>query len=172
MGPTSPDLLAIKNSPEKVQLARLAHVYQNHPDLKLWEQFAADFGFVEAARVDGTIYYRGYGRDPFCIVASASSSGKREFGGAAFVAKSRQDFEKAKLLSGAKLVDLSHAPGGGSLVSIPTPTNNFIHVVWGQSDREPETQCSRNSAADVNATEQFNNSIQKHRYGMSFRRRL
>lgn len=168
MPKNSLDLLAIKNSPEKVQLARITHIHQKHPDLKSWEQFAADFGFVEAARVDSSIYYRGYGRDPYCIIASASSSGKREFGGAAFVAKTSQDFDKAKLLPGATCIDLSQVPGGGSMVSIPTPTDNFIHVVWGQSERAAESQPDRSGASDMNTIEQFNGSLQKRRHGRYF----
>jgi hypothetical protein len=115
---------------------RIAHIYQKHPDLWKWKVFAKDFGFVEAARHKGTIYFGGYGKDSYCVVASASQTGKKELGGAAFIAKTEEDFEKANMISGARLVDISSAPGGGRMVSIPMPTNNFIHVLWGQVDRE------------------------------------
>lgn len=156
------NLLTITNSHKKVQLSRIAHVYQKHPDLKKWEIFAKDFGFVEVSRQEGNIYYRGYGKDPYCVVASASQRGKKEFGGAAFVANSQEDFEKAKGIPGAKLVDISKAPGGGQMVSIPTPTNNFIHVIWGQ--KEHSNPRSPPSAIKL-TQEEFNTSLQKPRHG-------
>ncbi|KAH8802420.1 glyoxalase family protein [Xylogone sp. PMI_703] len=153
--------LTITNSPKKVQLKRITHIYQKHPDLAKWEQFAKDFGFVEASRHEGSIYYRGYGKDPYCVVASASDH-EKEFGGAAFLARSQEEFEKAKAIPGARLVDISEAPGGGQMVSIPTPTDNFIHVVWGQREREnPESPPSNIKITD----EEFNRSFRKPRHG-------
>jgi hypothetical protein len=155
-------LLNVKNSPEKVQLSRIAHVYQKHPDVRKWEPFARDFGFVEAARQGDTIYYRGYGKDPYCIVASTSERGKKEFGGAAFVAKTEEDFEKTKKIAGAKVVDISHAPGGGKMVSISTPTNNLFHVVWGQQERDSPQSPPKTIKVTY---EEFNTSLGKARHG-------
>lgn len=158
----SPNLLNISNSPQKVQLVRIAHIYQKHPDLQKWEVFAKDFGFVEAARQGGKIYFRGYGKDPYCVVASASENGKKEFGGAAFIAKTEEDFAKAMKIPGAKLVDISSAPGGGKMVSIPTPTDNFIHVIWGQVERnEPRSPPSTIKVA----YKELNTSLEKIRQG-------
>jgi hypothetical protein len=39
----------IANSPEKVQLARVSHVYLSHPNLNKFHEFARDFGMVERA---------------------------------------------------------------------------------------------------------------------------
>jgi hypothetical protein len=50
-------IAATPNSPLKVQLARLAHVYLRHPDTEQFKKFAADFGLVEAHR-DGDMCYR------------------------------------------------------------------------------------------------------------------
>ncbi|KAH7020520.1 glyoxalase family protein [Ilyonectria destructans] len=156
------NLLNISNSPQKVQLLRIAHIYQKHPDLQKWEVFAKDFGFVEAARQGGKIYFRGYGKDPYCVVASASENGQKEFGGVGFIAKTEEDFEKAKKIPGAKLVDISSAPGGGKMVSIPTPTNNFIHVIWGQVERdEPRSPPSTIKVA----YKELNTSLEKIRRG-------
>jgi hypothetical protein len=52
----------IANSPEKVQLARVSHVYLSHPNLNKFYEFARDFGMVEAGRVEDIIYYRGFGK--------------------------------------------------------------------------------------------------------------
>lgn len=156
------DLHSITNSSNKVQLLRIAHTYQKHPNLAKWEEFARDFGFVEAERQGDKVYYRGFGKDPYCVVASTSERGKKEFDGVAFVAKTVEDFEKAKKIAGAKLVDISHAPGGGQMVSIPTPTNNYIHVIWGQKERDTP----RSPPSTIKLTnEEFNTSLGKVRHG-------
>lgn len=152
----------IHNSPEKVQLARVSHVYLQHPDLKKFEVFAADFGFVETGRDGQTIYYRGYGRDPYVYVASQSESNQKSFDGAAFVARTAEDFEKAIKLPGAVTLDISKALGGGQAVSIPTPGGSLIHVLWNQKEREiPPTHVS---ATHINKYD-FNASLEKHRKG-------
>lgn len=156
------DLLSVRNAPDKVQLSRIAHVYQKHPNLAKWEEFARDFGFVEVERQGDKVYYRGFGRDPYCVVASTSERGKKEFDGTAFVAKTEEDFEKAKKIVGAKVVDISQAPGGGEMVSIPTPTNNLIHVIWGQQERDTP----RSPPSTIKVThEEFNTSLGKARHG-------
>jgi hypothetical protein len=156
------NLHELKNSSTKVQLSRISHVYQKHPDLAKWAQFAHDFGFIEEARHADKVYYRGFGKDPYCIVASASRRGKKEFDGAAFMAKTEGDFEKAKAIAGAQLVDISQAPGGGKIVSIPTPTGNVIHVIWGQQERDsPRTPPSRVKITN----KELNKSLSKARHG-------
>lgn len=133
-----PDMLIppISNDPSKVQLSRLAHVYFEHPDLDKFSKFAEDFGFVVAHKTDDTIYFRGYGRDPYVYVASKSRDGKPRFGGPAFVAASQGDFDKAAILDGAVVGSLDKAPGGGQVVTIKRPDNMFFHVVFGQEERE------------------------------------
>ncbi|KAJ5391994.1 hypothetical protein N7509_007484 [Penicillium cosmopolitanum] len=91
----------VKNSPQKVQLGRIAHVYFEHADLEAFTRFAKDFGFVEAARKGNTIYYRGYGRDPYVYVASQSPVRRSTFLGAAYVAKDEENFKKAAAMPGS-----------------------------------------------------------------------
>ncbi|CZR60148.1 related to 2,3-dihydroxybiphenyl-1,2-dioxygenase [Phialocephala subalpina] len=129
----------VKNDPSKVQLIRLSHVYFSHPNLKEFTKFALDFGFVEAHRDNDTIYFRGYGKDPYCYVAMESKDGKPHFGGGAFVAASREEFEKAKNIEGA-LVKSLNAPGGGEMVTFARPGDTFMHVVFGQEERAVETE--------------------------------
>ena len=150
----------IKNSPEKVLLSRISHVYLEHPDLEKFKAFAADFGFVEAGRDGETVYYRGYGRDPYLYVASPAKNGEKAFKGAAFVAKTAEDFEKATKLPGAVKADISKSPGGGQRVSIPTPGGSTIYVLWGQEEREPRFE----SATHIKKSE-YNPSLEKHRKG-------
>ena len=126
----------VKNDPSKVQLVRLGHLNFEHPDLEVFTKFAKDFGFIEEKRIDDTIYYRGYGRDPFVYVATQSKSGKPCFKGPAFVAKNQEEFDKACKIAGAKVKDLADAPGGGKLCTIPRPNDTFMHVVYGQNERD------------------------------------
>ena len=47
---------AVTDSPDKIQLARLSHVYVAHPNLVEFHRFANDFGFIGQARDKDTIY--------------------------------------------------------------------------------------------------------------------
>jgi hypothetical protein len=152
----------IRNNPDKIQLARISHVYQAHPDLERWKVFAKDFGFEFVAESDKQVFYRGYGKDPYICVASQSTSGGKEFGGVAFLANSEADFEKASKLSGAQVVDLSSAPGGGTMVTIPIPSGSNIHVVFGQQGRDAPAKVI--TATEIHKSG-FNTSFQKSRKG-------
>jgi hypothetical protein len=126
----------VENSPAKVQLSRISHVYFEHADLDTFTQFAKDFGFVEAASKGKTIYYRGYGRDPYVYVASQSPTRRSRFLGAAYVAKDEENFTKAAAMPGAVRKSLKEAPGGGEMVTFERPNGTFLHVVYGQTERE------------------------------------
>ncbi|KAH8655230.1 Glyoxalase/Bleomycin resistance protein/Dihydroxybiphenyl dioxygenase [Xylariales sp. PMI_506] len=133
-----PDMLlpTVKNSPDKVQLDRIAHVYFEHPDLEKFAEFSKDWGFVETKRTDDRIYLRGYGKDPYAYVASKSKDGKPRFGGAAFVAASEAEFEKARKLPDAIESSLEDAPGGGKMITFVRPDRTKMHIVYGQVERE------------------------------------
>ncbi|KAJ5629929.1 hypothetical protein N7528_003586 [Penicillium herquei] len=126
----------VQNDPSKVQLSRIAHVYFDHHDLEAFAKFAKDFGFVEAERKGKTIYFRGYGIDPYIYVASQSSKSKSQFKGAAFIAKDRENFEKAAKLPDAICKTLDEAPGGGEMITFARPNGTFLHVIYGQAERE------------------------------------
>jgi hypothetical protein len=153
----------IRNDPSKIQLARISHVYQAHPDLEKWKTFAKDFGFEFVAETGKQAFYRGYGKDPYICVASQSTSGEKEFGGVAFLAKGEAGFEKASKLPGAQIVDLSPAPGGGTMVTIPIPSGSNVHVVFGQQERDAPAKVI--TATEINKGD-FNTSFQKSRKGM------
>ena len=126
----------VQNDPSKVQLSRIAHVYFEHSDLETFERFAKDFGFIQAERKGDTIYYRGYGKDPYVYVASQSPTRRSRFMGAAFVAKDEENFNKARDLPGASHKVLDDVPGGGEMVTIVRPNGTYLYVVYGQSERE------------------------------------
>lgn len=159
--PSSVLPLPVINNPSKIQLSRIGHVYHGHPDLQKFRAFAEDFGFEEVDEIDGKIYYRGYGKDPYIYVASKSGP-EKEFGGAAFIAKTQEDFEKAAALENAVVSDLSKTPGGGKMVSIPIPSGCKIHVVFGQEEREAAK--TKVSKTEVHKGP-FNTSLEKLRKG-------
>jgi len=130
----------IVNRPEKVQLARLSHVYFEHPNLDEFSKFASDFGFVLVSSTGNNWYFRGYGKDPYVYVASQSTDGKPHFGGPAFVAASREEFDKAKALPGGKLGKVVDAPGGGEIISFERADDTHSNIVFGQEERQIDTE--------------------------------
>lgn len=159
-----PDMLIppIANDESKVQLARISHVYFEHPDLEKFKRFAKDFGFVEEKATKTCIYYRGYGRDPFVYVAMKSRDDKPRFRGPAFVAASEKEFEKATKLDGAIVKSLDDAPGGGKMVTFNRPDDTFFHVVYGQTEREVSPDVPSATHEQQN---EFNTPFHKPRLG-------
>lgn len=156
--------LPIRNSPTKIQLNRLAHVYHSHPDLDAFHQFALDFGFVEATRSsDGnTIYYRGYGKDPCVYVATKSADGEKHFGGAAYIAQTESDFDRCSQLETASPIRPYEGPGGGRIVTLRSPSEMEFHVLWGNAELPaPEKPIS---ATHVHKGA-YNTSLEKFRKG-------
>lgn len=153
----------VENSATKVQLSRIAHVYFEHSDLEAFTKFATDFGFVEAAREGKTIYYRGYGRDPYVYVASQSATRRSRFLGAAFIAKDDHNFIKAAAMPGAVCETLDGAPGGGEMVKFERPNGTFLYVVYGQEEREIEAKAPPTATHDSQGP--FNTPFEKPRKG-------
>lgn len=116
----------------KIKLVRIAHVYYTHADLEVAKRFLLDFGFTVADDRGDTVYFKGYGPDPFVYVAQKGPA--NEFGGAGFVVESLEDLELAsKTLPKATAVLDSDAPGGGKRVTFRDPTDDFpFHLVYGQ----------------------------------------
>src|SRR5438132_259234 len=100
----------------KIRLVRLAHVYYTHVDLEKARQFLLDFGFTVADDRGDTIYFKGYGTEPFVYCAKKGEA--NEFGGAGFVVESLEDLELgSKTLPKATAIEDSDAPGGGKRVT-------------------------------------------------------
>ncbi|ETS84380.1 hypothetical protein PFICI_02405 [Pestalotiopsis fici W106-1] len=126
----------IRNDPSKIQLERISHVLFDHPDLDVFDKFASDFGFIKVEHNDEDIaIYRGYGKDQYCYVAHKSTSGEPQFRGAAFLAQTRADFDKAAVMDGAEVTSLSHFPGGGQRVTVQSPSGFPLHIVYGKFHR-------------------------------------
>lgn len=131
------------DTPEKIQLARISHVYYKYKpsDVDAARMFMEDFGFFEVKRDGPRTYYRGYGAEPFVLCVEASTT--TEFGGAAFAVDSLAELERAAqvLPKDARATDVyetKDAPGGGKCVTFYDPVDGFpFHLVWGQEQVEP-----------------------------------
>jgi hypothetical protein len=155
----------ITNNPSKVQLSRIGHIYFEHKDLAKFDKFANDFGFVKAEQKGNTIYYRGYGKDPYVYVASQSATGQSRFMGGAWVAKDEANFQKALTLPGAVLKELVEAPGGGKMITFPRPNGSFFHVIFGQEERSVKTDAKELPSATHVSQELYNTPFEKKRLG-------
>jgi len=117
---------------QKIQLVRIAHVYYTHKDLDSEHQFLLDFGFSVAQRTEDTIYYRGYGTEPFLYCATKGP--ENTFGGTAWVVESMADLELATSLPNATPIHDSDAPGGGKRVTFYDEVDKYpFHLVYGQT---------------------------------------
>lgn len=150
----------VQNNPPKIHLERISHVYFEHPDLDDFDRFAVDFGLVEAWRSDDIVLYRGYSKDPYCYVARKAPAGIPAFGGAAWIAQTQEDFDKAAAMEGAEVSDLASYPGGGRRVTLKTPSGFLFHVLSGQ-DEIPA--CKSVPPVVVDSLGPFNGSISKYR---------
>ena len=142
----SPSFTNPPSDPGKVNLVRIAHVYYTHAGFERQHEFLTDFGFTEVSRLNEgepneTIYYRGYGAEPFVYCLT---KGKEDaFGGAAFAVESRKDLELATKIipTASEIWEMKHAPGGGEAVTVKDPVDGFmIHLVYGQVRNEMEEQ--------------------------------
>jgi hypothetical protein len=70
--------------------------------------------------------------------------------------------DKAAALPSAVVSDISKAPGGGKMVSIPVPSGSKIHVVFGQEEREVPRAVVSKTEIHKGA---FNTSLEKSRKG-------
>jgi hypothetical protein len=119
-----------------MKVVRLAHVHYQHPDLNRALLFLNDFGMVEEARVDGKVYLRGYGCQPFLYIAEQSPDDKRHFIGGYWVVAEAAELEKAATKPNASSIQDCEGPGGGKVVTIQDPNGITVGFIHGQVLRE------------------------------------
>lgn len=148
---------------KKIKVVRLSAVHYQHPQLEKATGFFEDFGFVEARRDDGRIYYRGFGIDPYVYIAEQSPSSKRAFIGGIWTVASREDLQTAAAHPSASAIQQSDAPGGGEIVTLKDPNGISISFIYGQQLRE---KGDGSTSRMVNKAELTPNSaLEKHRHG-------
>ena len=129
---------------KKINLIRIAHVYYTHANISRQHSFLEDFGFtpietLNPGQSDETIYYRGYGTEPFlyCLKKGEADA----FGGAAFAVESTEDLDLATRVipTASEVWEMKGAPGGGQCVTVRDPVDGFpLHLVYGQAQRVME----------------------------------
>ena len=122
----------------KVHLERLSHVVYEHFDVNNFNSFAADFGLekIEDSFTKDTVFFRGYGKDPFVYVAQpAAPKGPAKFIGGAFAARTETDYNNALQIEGAKAVDIASWPGGGKMALLQDPNGFEMRILWGQKEQ-------------------------------------
>ncbi|KAB8258543.1 Glyoxalase/Bleomycin resistance protein/Dihydroxybiphenyl dioxygenase [Aspergillus pseudonomiae] len=119
---------------KQIRLVKLSHMRYQHPDLNEITVFLQDFGMEVVDKTADRIWYRGYGSDQYVYYAQ---KGEKKFLGGAFEVESFQDLEKAAQLPGAgEIQELSEAPGGGHLLTLPDPEGFPINLIYGQEPRQ------------------------------------
>ncbi|KAK5727915.1 hypothetical protein LTR17_012338 [Elasticomyces elasticus] len=119
----------------KICLAAPSYVIYEHVDLREFGRFAIDFGLENAGSTkdNSTVFYSGYGADPFVYVARQAPVGQpKRFVGAGFLAASDEDVDKALREDGAEAVDTTESPGKGRCVRLRDPNGYVLEVVSGQ----------------------------------------
>jgi len=154
-------------STNKIRVSSLAHVHYQHPDLNQALSFFHDFGMIEEQRLDGKVYLRGYGTQPYIYVAEQSPDGKRHFMGGYWNVESAEDLQRAASHPNASTIQESHAPGGGQHVTIEDINGFIIGFVFGQKLRDDEKKPLSLERADSGQVS--NTAVGKPRKG-AFRR--
>lgn len=123
-----------------LQLQKTAFVIYHHADLSKAREFLLDFGLTVAHEDDdGTIYFKGYGTEPFIYVAHPSQEGKSYFGGAAYLVESEAELKRAARLVHCMgpIRDLD-GPSGGRMVTLRDPAGHSVHLIHGWVEHAAE----------------------------------
>jgi hypothetical protein len=121
----------------RIRIEKASFVIYYHHDLAKAKQFFLDFG-MSVCQQDSdpdSIFFQGYGPDPFVYVARQAEGGKSYFGGAAYLVEDRNELIKATKVPGSSPIGPLRAPGGGELVTLHDPAGHAVHLVHGQTPK-------------------------------------
>lgn len=127
----------LPKSDPRIRIKRLSFVVYNHVDVEKACQFYLDFGMAIVEQTGDSIFFGGYGPDPFVYwLRQAGPDAVASFGGAAYEVEDRAELEKAVKVPGASAIrPLDEAPGGGEIVTVKDPFGSVVHFVYGQQKR-------------------------------------
>ncbi|KAK4570477.1 hypothetical protein LTR86_002557 [Recurvomyces mirabilis] len=116
---------------DRIGVLSTAFVVYYHHDLATARKFLLDFGLTIAKEIpDQTIYLRGYGKEPYVYVCHKSTTGGSYFGGAAYVAASAEDLERAVASSSSDGNKYAlDGPGGGQAVTLTDPAGHKVQII-------------------------------------------
>src|SRR5690606_33665432 len=133
-----------------VKATRLAYLIWDRPDLEKAAAFLADFGLVEMARSEQTLYFRGTASAPFCY--EVRKADKSAFVGFALEVASHEDLVALSALPGASSGQPLNKPGGGECVQLRDPSGFLVEAVYGQ---QAEDELPHRSALALNTVDEL-----------------
>lgn len=117
-----------------VNARRLAYLIWEKPDPGKAVRFLEDFGLVEQARDEQSVFLRGAASAPFCYEIRQGTHSV--FVGFALEVASRDDLEKLAKLPEASEIETLDKPGGGWCVRLRDPSGFLVEAVCGQQAAE------------------------------------
>jgi catechol 2,3-dioxygenase-like lactoylglutathione lyase family enzyme len=114
-----------------MKLRALNHVSFAVTDLAKTQRFAEDFGLSVVSNDGERLYMRTSGGDAWCYTAVKAPA--RGFLGLGFLVESRADLEEAVSKHGASPIRELTSPGGGQAVTLKTPDDITVDLVFGIS---------------------------------------
>lgn len=118
-----------------IHLSKLSHMRYQHEDLDQITIFLRDFGMRVVQKTDTERWYAGYGSDQYVYYAR---KGPRKFLGGTFEVSSYSELEKAAARFKDTVIsngieELSHAPGGGHMLTVTDPEGFPLNLIYGQT---------------------------------------
>ncbi len=120
----------LQRAPALVKAQALAFLMFEKPDLAAAEAFLTDFGMLRAAGSSAQLVMRGHGSAPALYVARRGT--RSRYVGAAFSVASQAELQLLQSEAGARRLDSTEIPGGGSGVELIDPAGNLLWLVTGQ----------------------------------------
>jgi catechol 2,3-dioxygenase-like lactoylglutathione lyase family enzyme len=142
--------LALHGEP-LVRAVDTAYIMFEVSDLERQKAFLEDFGLLPAQRSAGSVYLRGYGKEPYIYAAHQGRSGA--FLGAGFTVESEQALREVARQTGNDVQPVD-GPGGGLRVRLTDPDGFIVDLVHGREDVAPLD--TRREALPVNLPQQKN----------------
>ncbi|NCF17358.1 MAG: glyoxalase [Haliea sp.] len=128
-----------------VRVVDTAYIMFEVPDLAKQGAFLQDFGLLEAAQTDSTLYMRGYGTAPYIYLARKGDSAR--FLGAGFLVGSEEELQRVASETGNSIESVD-GPGGGKRVRLTDPDGFLVDIVHGR-EQVPALE-TRRDALPVN----------------------
>lgn len=128
--------MPIPDGDPRIRLLATAYVDYCHADLETAKTFLVDFGLTEVEDRGDVVYYGGHGVEPYIYVARKADDGSK-FLGAAYEVETRLELERAAQIPNATPIRTLDAPGGGEIVTLTDPIGFKVHLIHGQTKREP-----------------------------------
>lgn len=151
---------------EKIQVASLAFVHYQHPDLEKTTSFYNDFGLSLASKTSSRLYFKGLSSQPYIYVAEQSPDNERHFLGGYYNVASAAELVKAATHPSASSISDLDGPSGGKVVRLKDPHGfivGFVHIPAPEQQSGGKVEGLQLELPSSNPT--MNTAIEKPRVG-------